>query len=111
MSRWWNAYLNDEQLGGHSEPSQAVTPTDEIPDLETMKLESLIRAVEREARHDGICGYQGGQSVPLREAIDALKRHYLEVRFRPLGDNHHNARLCPYCSPDSRSQSDTGAQP
>jgi hypothetical protein len=23
--------------------------------------------------------------------------------FLPLGDNHHNARLCPYCSPESPS--------
>lgn len=23
-----------------------------------------------------------------------------DFQFRPEGDNHHNAALCPYCSPD-----------
>lgn len=23
----------------------------------------------------------------------------LKAQFRPLGDNHHNAMLCPYCNP------------
>lgn len=26
----------------------------------------------------------------------------LRLQFAPLGDNHHNASLCPYCTPGER---------
>lgn len=28
------------------------------------------------------------------------------ARFAPLGDNHHNAALCPYCQPELQKQID-----
>ena len=43
------------------------------------------------------CGaYSGSESDALTDATDIV----LAVRFAPpTGDNHHNAALCPYCSP------------
>lgn len=35
----------------------------------------------------------------LRAAVAAAMPF---VMFGPLGDNHHNAALCPYCSPEVR---------
>jgi len=35
---------------------------------------------------------------------DRLKKELAEARFRPLGDNHHNAALCPYCNPTLNAQ-------
>jgi hypothetical protein len=40
--------------------------------------------------------------------LDALEEaqheaaEWKEQAFRPMGDNHHNAALCPYCSPRVR---------
>lgn len=28
-----------------------------------------------------------------------LERELAQARFSPMGDNHHNAMLCPYCNP------------
>lgn len=33
-----------------------------------------------------------------QDLIDEIQKGR-EVWFMPLGDNHHNALLCPYCSP------------
>jgi hypothetical protein len=42
------------------------------------------------------------RAVPaLLAALSAAERERDEARFRPLGDNHHNAAACPYCSPAS----------
>lgn len=30
--------------------------------------------------------------------VEDLKRQLAEARFSPMGDNHHNALVCPYCS-------------
>lgn len=30
---------------------------------------------------------------------EAARLELAEARFRPMGDNHHNAVLCPYCNP------------
>jgi hypothetical protein len=37
-------------------------------------------------------------SAPQSE-IERLKKELAEAKFAPLGDNHHNAAACPYCSP------------
>lgn len=34
------------------------------------------------------------------EIIEELERELAEARFRPMGDNHHNALACPYCNPE-----------
>ena len=36
----------------------------------------------------------------LRAEVERLTRERDEAKFSPLGDNHHNAHRCPYCSPD-----------
>ena len=37
----------------------------------------------------------------LRPAIEeALKAALPFLRFSPMGDNHHNAAACPYCTPE-----------
>jgi hypothetical protein len=33
-------------------------------------------------------------------ALERAERERDEARYRPLGDNHHNALSCPYCNPD-----------
>lgn len=33
-------------------------------------------------------------------SLRELQAQLREAQFRPLGDNHHNALLCPYCNPD-----------
>lgn len=45
-----------------------------------------------------------GQKVPysrtdLLTFARQLERELAEAKFRPIGDNHHNAVLCPYCNP------------
>lgn len=30
--------------------------------------------------------------------LERLREELKEAKFRPLGDNHHNAAECPYCS-------------
>ncbi len=35
-----------------------------------------------------------------RKGIAELTAERDEAKFSPLGDNHHNAHRCPYCSPD-----------
>lgn len=43
----------------------------------------------------------GGKALEvLLDEID----HWKAQAFRPLGDNHHNARLCPHCSPEPSGQ-------
>lgn len=40
--------------------------------------------------------------LPAEDAaalLDEIER-WKEQAFRPLGDNHHNAKLCPHCSRD-----------
>lgn len=41
----------------------------------------------------------------LTERDDAreMSRHY---QFAPMGDNHHNAALCPYCNPILKAERD-----
>lgn len=37
--------------------------------------------------------------LPLIDLARQLERELAEAKFRPIGDNHHNAVLCPYCNP------------
>lgn len=34
------------------------------------------------------------------QAKNNLLTAYYRLKFSPLGDNHHNALLCPYCNPN-----------
>ena len=34
------------------------------------------------------------------ERVRELERQLAQARFSPMGDNHHNALLCPHCNPD-----------
>lgn len=34
----------------------------------------------------------------IEDVIDAVAPF---LKFSPLGDNHHNAALCPYCTPNA----------
>ena len=40
--------------------------------------------------------------VLLGDYLLEVEKALLEARFRPLGDNHHNANLCPYCQKELR---------
>lgn len=51
-----------------------------------------LRAAVRSAA-DEIADLRGR----LAEALEDAKR----ARWAPMGDNHHNAAACPYCSPES----------
>jgi hypothetical protein len=40
-------------------------------------------------------------AATVKEAYEALNR-MAEQRYSPIGDNHHNALLCPHCNPDGK---------
>jgi hypothetical protein len=47
----------------------------------------------------GVMPHKALEKTPddlAREAIEAALPY---LQFSPLGDNHHNAKACPYCSP------------
>lgn len=52
--------------------------------------------------------------IPAAE-IKRLECAVREAQFHPLGDNHHNALLCPHCNPEGLRFADPkqtpGAQP
>lgn len=50
----------------------------------------------------GMASDLGGDmnETELREEADLLLK---QLQFAPMGDNHHNARMCPYCSPQEKS--------
>lgn len=57
----------------------------EDSELGIANLRDRIAAALAAARRDGeAIGYERGRR---------------DFQFRPEGDNHHNAALCPYCSP------------
>jgi hypothetical protein len=35
----------------------------------------------------------------MEQAEKAIHDLFDEIHFSPLGDNHHNALACPYCTP------------
>jgi hypothetical protein len=39
----------------------------------------------------------------LVATIAEVERERDEARFSPLGDNHHNAAACPYCTPKTEA--------
>lgn len=45
--------------------------------------------------------YRTADGAPIDpwQEIARLKRELAQARFSPMGDNHHNAMLCPYCNP------------
>lgn len=43
--------------------------------------------------------YQNPEPTTGADVEAALKAAMPYLKFAPEGDNHHNARLCPYCSP------------
>ena len=44
-------------------------------------------------------GQPGYYSRVPTEFARTLERELAEARYRPMGDNHHNALACPYCNP------------
>lgn len=52
-------------------------------------------AVARVLRDLG--AYIGSEADALTDAT----RIVLALRFSPEGDNHHNASMCPYCTPQN----------
>jgi hypothetical protein len=62
---------------------------------ETRRVLDVARAVIRERYSHA--------AVVTRER-DEARRERDEARFRPgLGDNHHNAAICPYCTPKAEA--------
>ncbi len=39
------------------------------------------------------------RAAELEQQVARLTLELSEARFRPMGDNHHNAAACPYCNP------------
>lgn len=72
----------------------------------TITAEELARDKERANYH--IAGYGNeigmlaGSTLKYIAEVERLQAE----RFTPLGDNHHNAALCPYCSPKIRAELD-----
>jgi hypothetical protein len=78
-----------------------------VPPRET--LEAEIRALKARSTNDfyrDLLGKDQRDKLSKAEAdIDRLKKELAEAKFAPLGDNHHNAAACPYCSPKLATQS------
>lgn len=49
---------------------------------------------------DGIGAYHGGRADALTDATAIV----LAMAFAPSGDNHHNAKACPYCNPSATDE-------
>lgn len=69
------------------------------------QLHDQIRDMQRDAldtadeRAVTIISQQDGHIFKLRKQVAELTKERDEARFRPgLGDNHHNAAACPYCT-------------
>ena len=66
---------------------------------------------EREARLRAMVAQRLMECSPLQfpslvsaarvagEVASLVDAEIAKVQFRPLGDNHHNALACPYCTP------------
>lgn len=62
------------------------------------------RAKARAAAHEAMRDDWSYQVAPacliaLLDERDRIAEELAAARFAPLGDNHHNAEACPYCSP------------
>lgn len=60
----------------------------------------VLPMVEERSREPGDAWHQAA------DAILSLIRERDEARFRPLGDNHHNAWACPHCNPEGLKPED-----
>ena len=58
-------------------------------------VDALVAAVADSTWHGS--GYHSEKAGEAKRAL--LAAIELE-RFRPMGDNHHNAEACPYCNPN-----------
>jgi hypothetical protein len=51
----------------------------------------------------GLGAYTGSKDDALTDAAAVV----LAMRYAPEGDNHHNARQCPYCNPSANDDRST----
>lgn len=54
---------------------------------------------QAELRHEDYLGEVADKAIAERDAARAEVERLNLIRFLPTGDNHHNAAVCPYCSP------------
>ena len=53
---------------------------------------------------DCTCGLVYRERIAtLEKEVERLTEELAETRFKPLGDNHHNANVCPYCREQDRA--------
>ncbi len=50
--------------------------------------------------------YRSGFAAGLAYAREESAAELADAKFRPLGDNHHNAALCPHCGEPLRKALD-----
>ncbi len=69
----------------------------QLAKLQLCELTSLHRSRDRWRRRalaaEAECARLGAEAETLREQV-------ADARFHPMGDNHHNAFVCPYCNPE-----------
>lgn len=67
---------------------------------EVRRLKGRVAELEHrsnEWQHD--CANWANRAMKAEDRVAALERDVQWYKFAPLGDNHHNAALCPYCNP------------
>ena len=89
------------------DPAVVARTLNEISDQErTLRTASLFTFMMQEAQCAQSLAMQAGSwfdrldlTLEQRESAVAelIESYLLRVRFAPLGDNHHNATVCPYC--------------
>lgn len=59
---------------------------------------SRLEKADKNIREDVRQAYEADRVALVAKANEALDQRDA-ARFRPMGDNHHNAVACPYCNP------------
>lgn len=67
-----------------------------MTDFMTMDSRELAEEARTFARTSSTTEREKALLLALAYRVDSL----FDLQFRPSGDNHHNAMLCPYCNPN-----------
>lgn len=92
--------------------TNAGSPEDDMDDGEKLEMSSIssdtyarLSFIQRaqadavaESLMHSVGGYHGSESDARTDAAAIV----LAMRFAPMGDNHHAAAMCPYCTPSQR---------
>ncbi len=80
--------------------------------LAALQEEGYLSPKEAQAQREKLDTARGARDFQVTRAVAAetqlahVTKERDEARFRPLGDNHHNAAACPHCNPGLEAQRD-----